>query len=697
MVNMLNNTNRKYYYFLIRSNTRLMILYGLALFVSFPILCLSLFTTASIEGLYYTGKVLNLVLLLAATIFIPLILFKYTTEKSSLDVYHSLPIKKESLFGIHYAAGLLLLLLPFTLSWFSGIVISYLVGFETLILRMEIVRYFQLLLGVFVCFNLTVFVKKNCGTIFDSFLYTITLHLIPILAYTAVYGYLYVTLYGFNEPFSSEISFYLTPVMSIFIYGLMPETRVPMPVPNGVMVFQIILSVILFIAASHLYQKLKSEKTNIPFVNRYFYPIVSSIATLIAIILIHVIMNSIFSYTGIQTFIFPIFVGGTFYLLLDVIANRGFKHFTKALLQLAVLCVVTLAILLPVKYTKGLGYVTRVPDAEQVESITLTINYPYYFGDSSNASAPTFTDPEIIKTIVEIHQKIVDEASKYGYDRQSVDRNMYSEYSEYPDTTWFAVEYDLGLTKQKRQYSVPIEWMRPFSYLLGLDEMDQALYPMLYHSKEYQINQLHVTDLLDSANLFLNEKHDALFEALTADLKKETSAAAQDPANKVVGYLAFQYYRQDKYGSYSPRDIRIPIKENYKTTLAYLEGKNIQIPAADLSLLENKTYYLIFPNTDEKRDFFYSSDDNSRFGRMRSVYDFSYKSVSFDEFKALAPYLHRTNGMKEANIVLLVMNENKEEYETYFISYKDLELVNTIVTSEMQQQQNGIYNLITYN
>ena len=48
MVNMLNNTNRRYFYFLIRSHTRMMILYGLALFISFPILVLSLYNTAKI-------------------------------------------------------------------------------------------------------------------------------------------------------------------------------------------------------------------------------------------------------------------------------------------------------------------------------------------------------------------------------------------------------------------------------------------------------------------------------------------------------------------------------------------------------------------------------------------------------------------------------------------------------------------------
>ena len=699
MVNMLNNTNRRYFYFLIRSHTRMMILYGLALFISFPILVLSLYNTASVEGLYYTGKTLNLILLVAATIFIPLIMFKYTTEKSSLDVYHALPIKKESLFRLHYCAGMVFMLLPFTLSWFSGIIVSYVLGYLQMSLGLEILRFFQLMFGIFVCYNLTVFVKKNCGTIFDSFLYTIALHLIPILAYTAIYGYLYTVLFGFNEPFSTDLSYYLTPVYSVFMYGLFARTTYVPPVPNSVMIFQAIQGIVLFLAASHLYQKLKSEKTNIPFVIRFFYPLVSAVATINAIILIHVIMDGLFEYSGLKTFIFPILVGGLFYLFLDVIANRGFKHFIKALLQLSVLCVITLSILLPIKYSRGFGYVTRVPDVDQVETVKVSVNYPFFLGFSVFSSnyndTFAFSDPQVIEAVTAAHQRIVNEAAKYGYERNTVNRNIYSSFNGYPDTTWVSIEYDLGLTKLKRSYSIPIDWLQPIADLAGLDEMDQAQYPMLYHPQEYVISQMQISDALDTTRNVISEKHTALFEALAADLKDESVEDYRNTAHKIVGYLSFDF---EKSGDYGRSTIRIPIKEQYATTLSYLTSKNIQIPNINWSALQTADVYAIYPNTNENRPAFFYYEDQTTFshGRYLDIYNFNYKNVTAAEFEQLVPYLHRTNATKEANLIVVVSNEEKDQLQTYFISYKDLELVNTIVTSELQNEPNGIYSLISY-
>ena len=62
--------------------------------------------------LVYFGYAMLILLSILAVIIIPAILFKYMDNKRSVDLYHSIPVSRTSLFFSHYFSGLLLVLIP---------------------------------------------------------------------------------------------------------------------------------------------------------------------------------------------------------------------------------------------------------------------------------------------------------------------------------------------------------------------------------------------------------------------------------------------------------------------------------------------------------------------------------------------------------------------------------------------------------
>ncbi|MBV1709786.1 MAG: hypothetical protein KMY54_07990, partial [Erysipelothrix sp.] len=90
------NINGAYLRFLIKRNSRFMILTGIAMTVLFPILA---FTNYLIDGNYNefvftTGRVFILLLLVLSIFIVPFLMFSYLNSKKNLDVYHALPIKR---------------------------------------------------------------------------------------------------------------------------------------------------------------------------------------------------------------------------------------------------------------------------------------------------------------------------------------------------------------------------------------------------------------------------------------------------------------------------------------------------------------------------------------------------------------------------------------------------------------------------
>lgn len=694
-----SSINRKYFVFLLKNNKRYIFLYGFALLIAFPVFVLSLSTTVDIENLYYIGKVLNLLIVIAGTILIPLMLFQFTTSRRSVDVFHALPIQKEFLFMTNYFAGITMLLVPYLLSNVLGVGISLVMGMSTISLAMEVSNFLLVSLTLLVSYSITMFAKKNCGTVIDAFLYTIVLHLLPILTYVAYYSFSYQLLLGFNEPFSSTLFYYLTPFPAMFINALHTTNNFTVNIPVAAYWFYGILVLVLYVVCSYLFLNHKSESTNMPFVNRYFYPIVSFVTTVIAIILIHTFMNSVFNYDGISSYIFPLLVGAIVYLVMDVIANRGFRHFAKTILRFGMISAVVLTLILPTRFTNGFGYITRVPDLENIESVTVDVNYPLSsylgFGDYYTGNTFTLTKREEISVIRDLHLLVLQKYETIGYEKNDYYRHLFDvDHSDQVVT--FSFEYDLGLTKMKRQYTASLSWLESILKLAASDAMIDARYPMVVSSEQYKISAILLSDPFKTTKLPIYHSiasyswdKDELMDALELDLKSETDAEFFDSTIPTIGNIEIQTTQSYDF----VRNTTIPIKASYTNTLKFLSDNNISLPQMDVSQLITSQMIVVYPEPNDSRMAFYWNSQ-SDYSPKIEFYGFSYKKVTYQELQDLLPLVHYSYYSEEPNLLLYIMAPDST-LTSYQIRYKDKDLVNSIVQGELHFDASSVYDVMS--
>lgn len=111
----------------------------------------------------------NVVLVLTAGIICGLCLFSYVHSAVKLDFYHSLPLKREKLFALHYLTGVILFAVPYAAAQIFGVLAGTLYGVFSPILLIEILVCILQHILFFLCsYSATVLAVMLTGKVVTS-------------------------------------------------------------------------------------------------------------------------------------------------------------------------------------------------------------------------------------------------------------------------------------------------------------------------------------------------------------------------------------------------------------------------------------------------------------------------------------------------------------------------------------------------
>lgn len=618
-------------------NRNFLVIFTLTLFLCFPVPLLldiyydgiqsmGTFSSTEMVVMYFATIVMLLV--------IPFFFFNYLTKKRSVDFIHSLPISRSDLFVTYSLASFLMVLIPFTLTYWTGMIITYFThtnGFQFL----DIITYIRAIL-VFAAIQIpTIFVIMNTGTLSDSVIFSFILYIAPFVAYFAISNFASSYLLGFTNLSSTNILMYISPsafLISTLIPGL---TAIDVNVLN---LYWFVFALAGYIVSCAMYRHWKSEFSERPFNNDYFYPFVTSLFTAF----LFIFMMALFSidtkaplkFLSLYNLIIPLLFTYVFYVILDFIKHRSTKFFFRATKHYAYIIIFALSLSTIIFTTQGFGYAWNVPDAKTTESVTVELNT--YFNKNSNKKV-VIEDPETIATIITIHQDMVDQFKEAN---QFFAKQTIGQEGNIGEVTFDYRTEDNS--KLKRTFVIPSELFEELfaleqipdiainrsALLLGGEVFNPSLFSTL-GEREYQPSTDDMT---------------ALKEAFIQDLHAFQSKDFSSEDFLLQYQLTYEAVETDFDSNYRYEDT-ILIDNRFTNTLKVIEGFEMKTVEYD--------YY--FPSN------FYTDRNEHIMVPLSTTWDISDTEVptSFEEVKGYSNSIFTFNPDKSIQSAIIIVNKGQ--------------------------------------
>ncbi len=553
-------------------------------------------------GLNYTGisAFFFSAIMLVAPLVLALVLNGYMHSKKAADVYHALPLRRETLLGVNFAVAMSMLWIPVIV---SNLLISLLqiakFGFDAGTfgyLWLDMLGWFAASATIYM---VTAFVSVCVGTVFDAFVFACTLLISgPVLSGLFV-GLCSEFLYGFTASDAfMRIIFLLSPLTLMparFAFenpyaGIAPLSRSvdeisALTESNIAILVYLLLAAAFFFVTMKLYRKRPSETAETTTSKGILQILIKLIGTMISGICVGFVFYAISYPRGQMPFVMWTIIGGILaYAIIEVILNRGFKTLVKSLpLGVLMVAVTVGGTLIPM--TGAFGYETRVPDTAKVTSAEINYTGRYdgyavrvgpdidYDGDlrTNSLRTVTLTDPQAIDAIRAFHT----DAVAKGYDRAG-----YMEDSDVP-VMWTNTEITYRLQgggKLTRTYNaVDAETMSKLAPLETNAEFLTQRHPAFFTDPaniiEWEISDLYgknrVKHLLSPAD------SSALLEAIRTDLSAMTLDELRYPTETPVAYLSFTANLPKTPAERAARSGQFLISSEKQQTYQFLKQKGL--------------------------------------------------------------------------------------------------------------------------
>ena len=725
----------EYLRFLLKRNARYMFIMSVAMLTLYPILGITvniLTRSSNYDGIREVGIFFNISLLLLTSFLIPLQIHGYMNSKKNLDVYHALPIKRQDLFLSSLIASLLIIAVPFTVGWFSGGLLMINDAFNFVVILQ---RYVVLLSISSAIVSIVLFTMMNTGTSLDAFLYAMVLNFLPILAYGAYILFVQTILLGFTIGDLTKYISVIFPIWALFDNGFALKAGLWDSAWINAFYWLIISGIILALS-NQFYLKRKSEKAEKPFTNKTFFPSVSGAVIILFIIFLYCVIYSVTSstyYTSYYNpinFIFPIFFSVVLYLVMDAIAERGFKHLFKAFLNYLVIAAIALSLLLGGLITKGFGYASKIPSLSDIESIDLVyedyldlvIPSPdNYDGGSFANKTLNLTSPEDIQAVYDLHKVIVSEFKWIDYNYSVGGRdNLISiiegrkgyvkSYEPLPFTisnTYSGTTVTLKITYHlkggrtlERDYSIPTQWTSSLLKLGNSSEIIKLVAPNLAQLDTYSrlTNAKWLTPLSSNpVPLTSNLNLQALKTAYLADL-----ANLSDDEINSTEYTAYGSLLLTTCSTTNTTlclDSSLDVDSRYPQVIAVLNAAGISmtptpnlelravllIPSLGSSLVNDNPLFKVALSQSSNRyaaDLFIGTE-------TQTAVTLTYVTLTSEELLQILPYVTQ-KGISSTPLMSLILENG---VGNLLIQAQYADEVNAIITGKPLQTSSDIYTI----
>ncbi len=501
-----------------------------------------------------TGLILTPIVLLAPLV-LALAFNSYMHSKKAADVYHALPVTRDTLLMVHAATAMTIIAVPLAGSTLLvGVMQAIRFGPDPSHLFFLLLDLFGWLVCTFAIYAVTTFVCVCTGTVFDSFIFSGALLVAPpavswiglALADSFLFGW---SGGGIRVPgYLSPVTLAVMRILDGMTYG--PEQG-RMAAKSGVaLLVWLAIGALVLLAARRLYRVRRTEIAETTASRGVLQFIVKLFGVAVC-----GGMAGLFTYlvqdperAAPYTVMWTAIAGLLTYLVLEAVLNRGFKTLVRRLpAGAAMTAAVTLLTLIPI--TGGLGYERRVPDAGGVSAVE--ISYNGVDGEwSSVLRVKPFDNPAALQTeyvgsvllkepqdidcVLSFHQRIVEQGERSADSWPEDDPYVYG----YTNITY---RLKNGQTVKRSYYGASVS---AFLELLPLETQPEFLAQTqpAFFNRGSDVTSWTISNAYDSKYVQKSwpaADSQALFDAMQADLLARTTEEIARPQGALIANLQF--------------------------------------------------------------------------------------------------------------------------------------------------------------
>ncbi len=405
-------------------------------------------------------------IILTVPVITAIFLFRYLQVKKSVDLFHSLPIKRDNLFKNHLFSGILLLTIPVIITAAAAWVLNFTLNLGDFYSLQDIFSWagITILLTIFI-FLFSVFVGIVTGISVVQGILTYILLFLPSGLSVLILENLDNLIYGFSKDFYmiNKIEV-LSPIIRVFQLW---NGKSLMSIPE--IAVYIILSLIFYFLAVFAYKKRKSEAATNAIVFNKLQPIFKYGVTFCTML-----VGGIYFWetqNDVSWGLFGYFLGSiTGYLIAEIVINkslRTFKNIKGYLIYTGIIVLILLGINFDIS-----GYEKKVPSLENIECIYFGNSYYNYsfVVRNSNSNTYFYYKDENIKNIQKFHKQLTADKNINKYKDNNINRTVAYVY-KLKDGSLLSREYSIDYEKY-HQYFKPIheslEYKKSYKNILGI-------------------------------------------------------------------------------------------------------------------------------------------------------------------------------------------------------------------------------------
>lgn len=364
--------NATYLKFLLKQNTKLMIVLFSIYFLLLPFSLYNSLTSGAQDVSYYLldgFRAITVPIILTAIV-IPCLLLSFIHDRNKMDTYGSLPIRKQDFYFNHFIEALLVILIPILLNWILANLVFVLRGkgivslMEQGQLLLGLILYLPLLVGI------THFGFIGAGRLLDGVAYGVGLHLIPSII-TSMISLLFRSLiYGLRPVIPEALNQLLNPQLAFnaLFNNLNPHllfTWIMWP----------IIGIILYFINQNLFVNRKIEKIDDAAVFTWFKPVISTI--IFFVFGLYIFMSSTYSSTISSRFVLPTLVIVIGYVIYEAISERSFKTFLQAIIKGLFISAISISLVYTTISTGFFGLAKTAPVNNDFDEVIVVVPYAY--------------------------------------------------------------------------------------------------------------------------------------------------------------------------------------------------------------------------------------------------------------------------------------------------------------------------------
>lgn len=553
----------------------------------------------------------GIVITLILGIVFAFISFGYLYSKSRVDLYHSMPINRRSLFFAEFLSSALpeivAIILVGLLTIGAIAAKGFLTGEMLALAAVAMLRMVVLFLLAMVISTISIMITGNkvVGVLGSIFLFTCVGIVEDMISSYCYFCFQTYSGTQGSDPLWKQL---LTPIT---LLGLNSD------VTNGkgllIIALFIVEAVVLLIVAIKLYEKRPSECVNRPLCYDVLKPVLRIPTVIVAALMGGIYVSYISSSlpSGWYWAMFIVFAVVT-HIIMDAIFEQGFRNALKHKLQLVISIVIAAVIAIIFQYD-FIGYDRYLPDAGSLESASISLEsiegeIPSYDLDSSGGRLPEYLDrtTERLENVRFEDPSIILSMAGHGIDalsseksaiKRAQDEHRRNNYDEVEKNSYI-ICYHLKSGKDVyRSYRAPMDVTYADTAAIFEDEnYKNHLYMIRKYIDKNLVGDITLSNGYGDETVTLRGDEN---NAFLAEFAKDLDNRTLDILANNTPIVALSDYDTQSYASYTSGYY---LYESDTNALAYLKSIGKMIVPSDIRFDSNKAEEIIIND--------YRSEDN---------------------------------------------------------------------------------------